>query len=750
MRSNISICFIDKYLMKVLLFFSLFSVSDTLNSQSITDFRAVREADKINFSYILNSENTVILQLFYSTDKGVNWIGPVKSVEGNIGAEIQRGNLLFSWDVFKDVDELVGDSILFRISNTMESFVDIRDGKVYSEISIGHQAWMAENLNYEINKESYCSYINPANCIKYGRLYSWQSSRVACPAGWHLPSQSEWLVLIDRLGGKSEAGLKIAAENSDVNPNGFSARFGGYRKGGLSDGIDKFAYWWAVSDKDSDMTVAVSIKASESSVNFIEEDLRNYYINIRCVRDLFSGFSNPLAISMSKNGIIVNNQNAVGYIKSYVEKNISEWQRKGEFEKTVDYKIRVTEETRNIKVQELTSEAVSKLKEDLVKVVKWDEFILGQYDADNETYLITSKQFGNFAVKIPIDEAQEIKKNWDKIRFSDQDFLVNGNNISLAKFTLINPIINKLYQYDSNISTAYIMNNISYNFAPIEVEIPSDEVKVNNNRFESVSTNIGKDPVDFNIPINQSVNGSTFALVIGNENYKNEIKVPYAKNDASIFSEYCKKTLGIPAKNIRLLIDGTYGQILGEINWLRDVLNAYNGEAKAIVYYAGHGMPSEKDKSAFILPVDGNSTITQTALKLDDMYASLTASPSKSVTVFLDACFSGSAREGSLIKGRGVRMPPKENLLAGNLVVFSATSYDETALPLADNGHGLFTYYVLKKLQESKGKITLLELSSYVIENVKKTSVVINNKAQNPKVISSPIFQDKWQTISLD
>jgi uncharacterized protein (TIGR02145 family) len=749
MRSNISICFLDKYLMRVLLFFPLISISDTLNSQSITDFRAVREADKIIFNYNLNSNSPTTLQLYYSIDKGINWIGPVKSVEGNIGSEIQSGNLLFSWDVFKDVDELVGDSILFRISN-IESSVDSRDGKVYSWIAIGHQVWMAENLNYEIRKESICYYDYPANCIKYGRLYSWQSSKDACPAGWHLPSQSEWQVLIDELGGKSKAGLKIAAENSDINPKGFSARFGGYKKGGISDKMNEFAYWWAVSDKDSDMPVAVSIKAKENSVNFIEEDLRNYYISIRCVRDLYNVFSNPLAISMLKNGIIVNNQNAVGYIKNYVEKNISEWQKKGEFEKTVDYKIRVTEETRNSKVQELTSEAVSKLKDDLRKIIKWNEFRLEQYDADNETYLITSKQFGKFAVKIPINEAQVLKKEWNKVSFSDQDFLINGNNISLAKFTLRNPTIDKSYQYDSNISTAYIMNNISYNFAPIEVEIPSDEVKVNNNRIESVNTNIGKDPVDVNIPVNQTVNGSTFALVIGNENYKNEIKVPFAKNDASIFSEYCKKALGIPVQNIRLLIDGTYGQILGEINWLKDVLNAYNGEAKAIVYYAGHGMPSEKDKSAFILPVDGNSTITQTALKLDDMYASLTASPSKSVTVFLDACFSGSAREGSLIEGRGVRMPPKENLLTGNLVVFSATSYDETALPLRDNAHGLFTYYILRKLQESRGKTTMLELSNYVIDNVKKSSVVINNKAQNPKIVASPLLQDKWQTISLD
>jgi len=726
------------------------SISITLSSQLVSDVRAMREGDKINFTYTLNSNRPATLQLYYSFDMGGNWIGPVNSLEGNIGSVIKSGNLAFTWDVFKDVDELVGDSILFLISNMQGSSTDSRDGKLYNEITIRHQTWITQNLNYDIKKESFCYGNVYSNCSKYGRLYSWQSAKVACPEGWHLPNQSEWQELIDYLGGNSEAGLKLISKNNRTEQDNFSALFSGYRRGASSEGLDKFAYWWAVSDINPDIPVAVSIKAKDYSVNFIEGDVQNYSMSIRCLRDHIIGISNPLSVSMLKNGIIVNNQTAIGYIKNYVERNISEWQKKGEFEKTADYQIRVTEETRNNKVQELTSEAVSKLKDDLRKIINWNDFILGQYDADNETYLVTSKQFGNFALKIPINEAQDLRREWDKVRFSGQDFLINGNNVSLAKFSLHNPVFDKSYKYDSNISTAYIMNNISYNFAPIEVEIPSDELNAINNRIENVTTNIGKDPVDVNIPVNQTVNGSTFALIIGNENYRSEIKVPFAKNDASIFSEYCKKTLGIPAKNIRLLIDGTYGQILGEINWLSDVMNAYSGEAKAIVYYAGHGMPSEKDRSAFILPVDGNSTITQTALKLDDMYASLIASPSKYVTVFLDACFSGSAREGSLIEGRGVRIPPKENLLSGNLVVFSATSNDETALPLDDNAHGLFTYYILKKLQESKGKTTLLELSNYVIDNVKKASVVINNKAQNPKLVSSPLLQNKWQTISLN
>ena len=92
--------------------------------------------------------------------------------------------------------------------------------------------------------------------------------------------------------------------------------------------------------------------------------------------------------------------------------------------------------------------------------------------------------------------------------------------------------------------------------------------------------------VDNNIAINDQKDPNTFVLIISNENYKYEQPVPYALNDGRIFKLYCERTLGIPTKNIRYSSDATLNDMRMQLMWLEDVMNAYQGEARAIVYYS--------------------------------------------------------------------------------------------------------------------------------------------------------------------
>ena len=245
--------------------------------------------------------------------------------------------------------------------------------------------------------------------------------------------------------------------------------------------------------------------------------------------------------------------------------------------------------------------------------------------------------------------------------------------------------------------------------------------------------------VDTKIYVNSNSDDKTFVVIISNENYKQEENVPFAKNDGEVFKIYCQKTLGIPDNHIHYAPDATLGEMNFAIYWLGNMLNAYDGEARAIVYYSGHGMPDEDGKEAYLLPVDGFSQMTEGALSTKKLYGKLKDMKSDNIIVLLDACFSGAKRDGKMLNpSRGVAIKVKEEPVGDNTVVFSAATGDETAYPFKSQKHGLFTYYVLDKMQQAGGCTTLGELSDYVTQQVRRRAVDENNgKSQTPTVIAS-------------
>lgn len=251
-------------------------------------------------------------------------------------------------------------------------------------------------------------------------------------------------------------------------------------------------------------------------------------------------------------------------------------------------------------------------------------------------------------------------------------------------------------------------------------------------------------------PITNIKNDKTFALIITNENYEMAANVDNATNDGLAFKEYCLKTLGIPASNLRYSSDLSFGKMRKAFADVLDLANIMNGEANLILYYAGHGIPDNKTKDAFLLPVDADGTDTDICISLGDLYNKIDNSNINHCVVFIDACFSGAQRGGEMIvAARGVRLKPKEVVPAGKTIVFSATSDDEAAYSHKEEAHGLFTYFLLSKLQETKGKVNLGELADFIREKVALESRRINNNAQTPRVSVSPAMQDSWKTIKL-
>ena len=258
--------------------------------------------------------------------------------------------------------------------------------------------------------------------------------------------------------------------------------------------------------------------------------------------------------------------------------------------------------------------------------------------------------------------------------------------------------------------------------------------------------------VDKNIPVNQKANQNTLALIIGNEDYYSrqsgnsyEANVDFARNDARIFREYTISTLGIDEKNIFFMLDATAAEMKEAINLVTRLASKIGTESNIVFYYAGHGLPDEVNRTPYLIPVDVSGSNLQAAIPLKEIYSQLGNSGASKITIFLDACFSGGGRNSGLLAARAVRVKPKEELLLGNIVVFSASSNEQIALPYKEKQHGMFTYYLLKKLQESNGEVTYGELSEYLEKNVAIESLRINHKDQEPKVDVSNKASDLWE-----
>jgi len=128
----------------------------------------------------------------------------------------------------------------------------------YRTVKIGSQTWMAENLNCNTSS-SKCYDNDPANCTKYGRLYTWVDAKNVCPAGWHLPSSAEWTTLRDSAGYPAAGKLKSASGwnegNNSTDEYGFSALPGGqgliYSNGIEFREVGSYGYWWTTEESQN-------------------------------------------------------------------------------------------------------------------------------------------------------------------------------------------------------------------------------------------------------------------------------------------------------------------------------------------------------------------------------------------------------------------------------------------------------------------------------------------------------------------
>ena len=265
-------------------------------AQQISNIHFEQAGKQIYIYYDLQGEGKYDVTVYCSTDKGQYYGKPLQKVSGAVGKRQLAGkNKEIIWDVLAEREKLTGE-ISFKIEaipGNTGVFTDSRDGQTYKWEKIGNQIWMTENLNYKTSN-SWWYDNSSANGDVYGRLYTYDAALTACPDGWHLPSDAEWTVLTDYLGGKSVAGGKMkeagtahwsSPNTGATNSSGFTALPGGYRYGsGSFSNLGDYGLWWSSTEGSGSSAWYRGLHYGGGQVYRIDDN-KPYGFSVRCLKD---------------------------------------------------------------------------------------------------------------------------------------------------------------------------------------------------------------------------------------------------------------------------------------------------------------------------------------------------------------------------------------------------------------------------------------------------------------------------------
>ena len=217
-------------------------------------------------------------------------------------------------------------------------------------------------------------------------------------------------------------------------------------------------------------------------------------------------------------------------------------------------------------------------------------------------------------------------------------------------------------------------------------------------------------------------NPDSVALIIGVANYeKTDANAIYADKDAQQFYDYATMKLGVPTTNVKELINQKADRVeigLAIKDWI--IRTTKKGKTDIYIFFAGHGLASDNGKEMFLLPYDGSPRLLTSAIKRKDLFNDIEQANPRSVTVFLDTCYSGASRgTDMLISSRPITIRAIEQSIPNNFTVFSAAAGDQTSKPLEEAKHGMFSYFLMKGMEgdadvNNDNKITASELHAYL------------------------------------
>lgn len=260
--------------------------------------------------------------------------------------------------------------------------------------------------------------------------------------------------------------------------------------------------------------------------------------------------------------------------------------------------------------------------------------------------------------------------------------------------------------------------------------------------------------------LKQEKNNHAVAVIIGNMNYMSAKKsvpnVDYAINDARAIREILVEVKGYREGNIIYLEDATQAEMVSTLgnkdNHKGRLFNWVRPESDVFIYYSGHGAPSLTDGSGYLLPVDADpTTVELNGYPLDTLYQNIAKLSAKSITVVIDACFSGSSQGGTITKNassislKPITLPKVQK----GINVLAATDVGEIASWDTEAQHSLFTSYFLKALngeadQKPYGnedrQVSLAEVEEFLHQEVTYMARRNYGRDQNPQISGNAGF----------
>ncbi len=239
--------------------------------------------------------------------------------------------------------------------------------------------------------------------------------------------------------------------------------------------------------------------------------------------------------------------------------------------------------------------------------------------------------------------------------------------------------------------------------------------------------------IERNIPQAEQQNPEAVAVIIGNRTYRGDTPdVSFAIRDASMVRKYVEEALGYRPGNIIYREDATFTDfrvLFGDKDSpqgrLKDMVR--EGVSDVFIYYSGHGAPDPNTKSGYLMPVDADpNRLSLSGYPLEVLYDNLSKLGARSLTVVIDACFSGATGAGDMLIaeaspiGIEIRDPSAK---ISNGTIITASSGSQIASWHPEKRHGLLTYFFLKGIQgaadfDEDGRITVGELRQYLADPV--------------------------------